>query len=146
MEVVQGSLSGVVKIVDPYLRPRDLSDIVALSDQDVNMWVITALPSREMPSHRHGFENIVLSAGQDGKDLHISWVPDSPTPLHDRFLLSKDCSLTFGTSFNSLQSNLTIVHEISEEKAVQLEQNFDYWWTDNRFKNQNNVELIDTTY
>lgn len=146
MEVVHSSLSGIVKIADPYLRPRDLSNLVAESDQDVNMWVITALPSGEMPSHRQNFENVVSTAGHDGKDLHVSWIPDSPTPLHDRFLLSEERSLTFGTSFNSLESNLTVVHEISEEKAAQLERNFDYWWTDNRFKSQKNVELIDTTY
>lgn len=146
MEVIHGSLSGTVKIVDPYLRPGELSDIVSVSEQGINMWVITALHSGEMPSHRQDFENIVSTAGLAGKDLHVSWVPDSPTPLHDRFLLSEERSLTFGTSFNSLESNLTIVHEISEEKAEQLEQNFDYWWTDNRFQKQNNVELIDTTY
>lgn len=146
MEVVHDSLTGTVKIVDPFLRPPDLSDLVAEADTDVNMWVITALYSGEMSNLSQGFETIVSSAGQDGKDLHINWVPDSPTPLHDRFLLSEERSLTFGTSFNSLDSNLTVVHEISGEKAAQLEQNFDYWWTDTRFKSQNNVELIATTY
>ncbi|MBX0296990.1 hypothetical protein [Haloarcula nitratireducens] len=146
MEMVHDSLSGTVKIVDPYLRPDDLTKLVAASEQDANMWVITALYSGEMQDKRQDFESTVSTARQDGKDLHISWVPDSPTPLHDRFLLSKGRSMTFGTSFNSLESNLTIVHEISEEKAAQLEKIFDYWWTNNRFKSQNNVELIDTTY
>lgn len=146
MEVVHDSLSGTVKIVDPYLRPGELSELVAVAEQDVNMWVITALHTGDMQNRRRDFEGTVSTARQDGKDLHISWVPNSPTPLHDRFLLSEGRSMTFGTSFNSLESNLTIVHEISEEKAEQLEKTFDYWWTDSRFKNQNDVELIDTTY
>lgn len=146
MEIIHDSLSETVKILDPYLRPAILSDLVAEADTDVNLWVITALYSDKMQNHRQDFEDIVSSAGQDGKDLHITWVPDSPTPLHDRFLLSEERSLTFGTSFNSLDSNLTIVHEIAEEKAAQLERNFDFWWTDTRFKNENNVELIATTY
>jgi len=146
MDVVHGLLSGTVKLVDPYLRPGRLSDLIEEATCDVNLWVITALPSNEMQNKRSDFESVVSTADQNGKDLHILWVPNSPTPLHDRFLLSEEQSLTFGTSFNSLQDNLTVVHEISEEKAESLEQNFDYWWKDTRFNNENDVEMIDSTY
>lgn len=146
MDVVHDSLTGTVKLADPFLRPPDLSDLVAEADTDINMWVMTALYRGEMSNLRQDFEDIVSSASQDGKDLHITWVPDSPTPLHDRFLLSEERSLTLGTSFNSLDSNLTVVHEIDEEKAAQLERNFDFWWTDPRFNNENDVELIASTY
>jgi hypothetical protein len=59
--------------------------------------------------------------------------------------LNTDIGLTFGTSFNSIDGNFTMVSEVSGGDASILEEKFDEWWSDPVFKREFSVELIGST-
>lgn len=146
MELVHNQLSGLVKILDPYLQPGQLSDFIDEAGDNCDIWVIVGHNRSYMSGMRGEFEDCLDKAGNQNKGLHITWAPhDERTPLHDRFLLNTDIGLTFGTSFNSIDGNFTMVSEVSGGDASILEEKFDEWWSDPVFKREFSVELIGST-
>lgn len=98
-----------------------------------------------MDDMRDGFKQNIREADDQNIELRILWVPGGPgssSPLHDRFILSAEGGLTIGTSFNSLDSNISYVTETAQVDTIDLETNFDRWWQDRMFKERHNVEEI----
>jgi hypothetical protein len=146
MGLIYDQLKGPVKISEPYLRPNRLEELVQEGEPDLDLWVVLGHKTRYMNNMRADFEDCVSTADDAGKGLHILWLPgEQSTPLHDRFILNEETGLIIGTSFNSLDSNVTVVSEIPEEQSQELERNFDYWWNNRTFRRQHSVELIDST-
>lgn len=146
MDLIYDQLSGPVKLSEPYLRPERLDELIQEGEQDLDLWVVLGHKQNYLNSMRSDFEQCVSKAASAGKGLHILWLPgDQSTPLHDRFLLNEEGGLIIGTSFNSLDSNITVVSEIPEDQSQELEVNFDYWWNSRTFRRQHDVELIDST-
>jgi len=146
MEVILDSLTGTVKLSEPYLVPEILEEFIQEGADDLDLWVALGHNESYMSDFRADFEDCVDLADSLGKDVHLLWVPKDPgSPLHDRFLLNEETGLMIGTSFNSLDSNLTMVTEIGDDHAQDLEQNFDHWWVNSRFRHTLDVEVIGTT-
>jgi hypothetical protein len=146
MEVILDSLTGTVKLSEPYLIPDFLEEFIQNGADDLDLWVALGHNEGYMSDFRADFEDCVDLADSLGKDVHLLWVPKDPaSPLHDRFLLNEETGLMIGTSFNSLDSNLTMVTEIGDDHAQELEQNFDHWWINSRFRHTLDVEVIGTT-
>lgn len=146
MDIIYKQLAGVVKISEPYLRPDKLEEFVQEGESDLDLWVVLGHNSRHMKNMRSDFKDCVSTANSAGKDLHILWLPgEESTPLHDRFIINESTGLTIGTSFNSLDSNITVVSKIPKTQSQQLETNFDYWWENKTFRRQNSVEIIGST-
>lgn len=146
MNLIYDQLKGSVKISEPYLRPDKLEELIQEGESDLDLWVVLGHNTRYMEDMRSDFEDCVSIADDAGKGLHILWLPgEQSTPLHDRFILNEETGLIIGTSFNSLDSNVTVVSEIPGDQSQELEHNFDYWWNNQTFRRQNSVELIDST-
>lgn len=146
MNLIYAQLEGSVKISEPYLRPDKLEELIQEGESDLDLWVVLGHKTNYMNNMRSDFEDCVSMADNAGKGLHILWLPgEQSTPLHDRFILNEETGLIIGTSFNSLDSNVTVVSEIPGDQSQELEHNFDYWWSNQTFRRQNSVELIDST-
>jgi hypothetical protein len=53
------------------------------------------------------------------------------TPLHDRFIVTENSrSWILGTSFNSLDTNVSIISELPMRVTQALDRQFNRWWTD----------------
>ena len=146
MEEIHNRFSSTVKILDPYLLPDQLSEFVGEADTGAELWILIGHKQRYLESFRSDFEDCVAEADEKGVDLHIRWVPgDNSTPIHDRFVLSPEGGLSIGTSFNSLDSNLSVVYELDDKDAEALERNFDTWWANPGFQEEYDVEGIAST-
>jgi hypothetical protein len=143
MEIIEKALTGTVKLSEPYLRPDFVEDLVRKGSDDLDLWVVLGHDKGYMD--RPDFKSKIELANKLGKSLQYLWIPKgSNSPLHDRFLLNKNRGLTIGTSLNSLDSNLTVITEIEDDYAHELEREFDNWWTNTRLRNKLNAEVIDT--
>lgn len=94
---------------------------------------------------REDLKQNIREADNQNIELRVLWIPGSRgsnSPLHDRFILSAEGGLTIGTSFNSLDSNVSYVTETAQADAVDLETNFDRWWQDRMFRERHDVEEI----
>jgi hypothetical protein len=146
MEEIHNRFSSTVKILDPYLQPDQLSEFVEEADTGAELWVLIGHKRSYLESFRSDFEDCVAEADEQSVDLHIRWVPgDNSTPIHDRFVLSPEGGLSIGTSFNSLDSNLSVIYELDDKDAEALERNFDTWWANPNFQEEYDVEGIAST-
>lgn len=100
-------------IIDPYFRAEDL-DAVGLVQSvvpDCVIEVLTELASQKMPGQANQLEDAYVRswrhvrAGAEPPDVTITIVGregDGRAPIHDRWWISEDGGLDFGTSWNSL--------------------------------------------
>ncbi|WP_161599920.1 hypothetical protein, partial [Halococcus hamelinensis] len=138
--------TSTVKIMDPYLQPDDLSSFVEQASPDAEFWILIGHKPKYMDSTRAGFEECVSKAKEKEISLAIRWVPGNhSTPIHDRFVLSPEGGLSVGTSFNSLDSNLSMMYELRDEDSRSLEDNFDTWYSNMDFAEEYDVETIAAT-
>lgn len=131
LDSIRGDISSTVKVVDPYLDLADLADFVDSLDPDIDAWFITSelsnasLLGRELSRYNN-----------QGRTVEILRIMDQNggptlTPLHDRFIVTKNSrSWILGTSFNSLNTNVSIISELPMRVTQALDRQFNQWWTE----------------
>ncbi|WP_152420477.1 hypothetical protein [Halococcus thailandensis] len=146
LQELYSRFSSTVKIMDPYLRPDDLSMFIEEASPDAEFWILVGYRTNDMDSMRSDFEDCIDEANDKGIEMSIRWVPgDQSTPIHDRFVLTSEGGLSIGTSFNSLESNLSIMYELRNDDSRNIENNFDTWYSNPEFAEEYGVETIGST-
>lgn len=118
-------------MVDPYLDVDGLTDFVDSLDSDIDVWFITSVlrNASQLESELTRYKN----QGQTVEILRIMDQNGGPklTPLHDRFIITeKSRSWILGTSFNSLDTNVSIISELPMRVTQTLDRQFNRWWTE----------------
>jgi hypothetical protein len=130
---IQREFGSVVKIVDPYLDDEHIIEFMQDIDADTEVWGITTEPidSQQLSTKFQSWE----AAGRQIEFLRLLDADGSPsgTPLHDRFVLTSGDRLrgwVLGTSFNSLETNVSIISELPQRVVNELDRAFNEWWYD----------------
>ncbi|CAP15099.1 MULTISPECIES: hypothetical protein [Halobacteriales] len=131
LDSIQRDVSSTVKVVDPYLDVDGLTDFVDSLDSDIDVWFITSVlrNASQLESELTRYKN----QGQTVEILRIMDQNGGPklTPLHDRFIITeKSRSWILGTSFNSLDTNVSIISELPMRVTQTLDRQFNRWWTE----------------
>lgn len=128
---IQTEFGPVVKVVDPYLDDDHLIDFIEEIDEDSEVWGITTEPidTQQLTTQLQSWEN----AGRQIEFLRLLDDDGSPsgTPLHDRFILTNGGRLrgwVLGTSFNSLETNVSVISELPPRVVNELDRAFNKWW------------------
>lgn len=128
---IQREFGSVVKLVDPYLDDEHLIEFIEDIDEDTEVWGITTEPidSEQLLTRLQSWE----AAGRQIELLRLLDADGSPsgTPLHDRFVLTSGDHLrgwVLGTSFNSLETNVSIISELPQRVVNELDRAFNEWW------------------
>lgn len=130
---IQTEFGSVVKLVDPYIDDDHIINFVEEIDEEMEVWGITAQPiaTQQLRSRLQSWE----AAGRQVEFLRLLDVDGSPsgTPLHDRFILTSGDRLrgwVLGTSFNSLEANVSVISELPQRVVNELDRTFNEWWYD----------------
>jgi len=128
---IQSEFGPVVKVVDPYLDDDHLIDFIEEIDEDTEVWGITTEPidTQQLTTKLRSWE----AAGRNIEFLRLLDDDGSPsgTPVHDRFILTNGDRLrgwVLGTSFNSLETNVSVISELPQRVANELDRAFNAWW------------------
>ncbi|WP_244605341.1 hypothetical protein [Halorhabdus rudnickae] len=128
---IQTEFGPIVKVVDPYLDEDHLIDFVEEIDEDTEVWGITSQPidTQQLTTKLQSWR----TAGRCIEFLRLLDDDGSPsgTPLHDRFILTNGDRLrgwVLGTSFNSLETNVSIITELPQRVVNELDRAFNTWW------------------
>jgi len=127
---LEKNLSGSVLIHDPYFGPQDLDwiQVIRTAKSDCEITVMTARRHQSAPPSGAELADVYSSAWRRLFDQNppkteiavIGGETSKESPIHDRWLISGESGLRFGTSLNSL--GLTKDSEISELTPEDVEQ------------------------
>ncbi|EMA10253.1 hypothetical protein C437_03866 [Haloarcula vallismortis ATCC 29715] len=128
---IQTEFGPVVKVVDPYLDDDHIIDFIEEIEEDTEVWGITTEPidTQQLTTKLQSWE----AAGRQIEFLRLLDDDGSPsgTPLHDRFILTNGDRLrgwVLGTSFNSLETNVSVISELPQRVVNELDRAFNAWW------------------
>ena len=131
LSTVKNDLRDVVKIVDPYLEAGLFVDFIKSLNPEISVWAITSVLK-----NKTDFESELPSFAGDGREVEVLRVMDnnggrSKTPIHDRFIITKDRkSWILGTSFETLDKNVSVISELPHRVTTALDRQFNQWWTE----------------
>ena len=131
LSTVKSDLQDVVKIVDPYLEADLFVDFIKSLSPEISVWAITSVLG-----NKADFESELSSFASDGREIEVLRVMDddggrSGTPIHDRFIITKNRkSWILGTSFNTLDKNVSVISELPHRVTTSLDRQFNQWWTE----------------
>jgi hypothetical protein len=131
LDSIRSDVSSTVKVVDPYLDVTELTDFVDNLSADIDAWFITSELSNasQLGGELTRYEN-------EGRTVEILRIMDQDggpklTPLHDRFIITENNrSWILGTSFNSLDTNVSIISALPMRVTQALDRQFNRWWTE----------------
>ncbi len=115
-----------INITDPYFSPKDIG-FVKLIHHAAPKSAIKILTSKEQMKKIDDPENAFYEAWQSISDLNppnirigiVGYGPEGKHPIHDRWLVSKNKGLRFGSSINSIGvGRVSDVSEIDAEEAI----------------------------
>jgi hypothetical protein len=120
-EALLGTLTGTLKVCDPYVDPRTL-DLLAECRGVKTIMLLTAnlYKSSKFKRDAKAFEK------EHGTILQVRTTP--PGVLHDRYLIDDNRMLLFGTSLNGLGFKQSFVVEVGEDVRASVVQTFDSYW------------------
>lgn len=124
-----------LKICDPYLGPNELIEILSIvmrCNPTIRLSILTSKKHHENNASSNWRENY-------RNEWNKRYDEDPPTttviiagrksngslPVHDRYCITRNSGLNFGTSFSGLGKKDTSIIRLSEEHANELEKTFD---------------------
>jgi hypothetical protein len=121
VHAILGSVTGDVRLCDPYVEMRTL-DMLAQCEKADSIQLLTV--NVKQPA---GFKQAMKAfASEHGITLEVRTLPAGI--LHDRFLIHDDGMLMFGTSFNGLGLKQSFVVALGEDIRASVASTFDADW------------------
>jgi hypothetical protein len=102
VESLLGSLTGVVRVVDPYVDGRTLDLLAACTNAD-EVRLLTANITKPVPFQRD------MEAFRREHKIPLQVRHVAPGVLHDRYAIDDDGMILFGTSLNGIGKKQTFV-------------------------------------
>ncbi|MEA2074980.1 MAG: acylphosphatase [Euryarchaeota archaeon] len=132
LDTISKHIYGYVEIVDPYLSV-DWVDFIFILPDNVDVRIITSKPGDKLGNQKDIIQR--LKTLHKNNKIEIIKITDknggpTGTPLHDRFILTKDIGWQIGTSLNSAYKNYTNIMELVNKWDI--EEIFDFLWDKNK--------------
>jgi hypothetical protein len=121
LESLLGSLTGVVRVVDPYVDGRTL-DLLAACIGASEIRLLTANIAKPDPFKRD------LEAFRREHKVPIAVEQVAPGVLHDRYAIDADGMILFGTSLNGIGKKQTFVVALGQDMKSLALGAFDRLW------------------
>ncbi len=140
-EFARSKVGSYLKVADPYFGPDELFMLSVILEErpDCYIQVLTSAyhqkekgVSGDIASYyRSYWRNNVAGGAIPDIDICVAgYGPQGKSPIHDRWLLSEDAGLRFGTSIHSM-GNVAVseISSIDEERVAELTREFDSFTT-----------------
>ncbi len=133
-EIIKSSKSGI-KIIDPFFGSKTLINLEKF-DSGKSIKLLTARISLEKKQTRKGFLNDLSDFKKYHKNFKCRIVPNQPSELHDRYILTKKSIILVGHGIKDLGDKesfiLTFEKKMAVDIIIDLDNKFEQRWKNSK--------------